>query len=88
MSTILKLEKSKFKIEIFGNIVEIRKPNWSEIEKFQDAAEDDKGSMSRTRELFVNIGIPAEIVKDLEMEHITAIMELLVPKKKDSQEAK
>lgn len=83
MDTVLKLNKSKFKIEIFGQVVEIRKPNWSEIEKFQEDVSEEAGSMSRTRELFVQIGIPSEIVSELEMDHITAIMELLVPKKKD-----
>lgn len=87
MDTVLKLEKTKFKVEIFGDICEIRKPNWSEIEKYQEdmknKSPEDKSSLSLTRELLVNLGVKNEHVSQLEIEHVSALMDLIIPKKKD-----
>ena len=87
METVLTLKKSKFKIDLFGNILEIRKPTWSEIEKFQhdvnSKKDDEQKSLSLTRDLLTVLGIPSEIVSELELDHVTQIMDLVVPKKKD-----
>jgi len=87
MDTVLKLEKTKFKIEVFGEICELRKPNWSEIEKYQADIRanesNDKGSLSLTRNLLVALGIKDEHVSQLEIEHVSALMDLIIPKKKD-----
>lgn len=86
MESVLKIEKSKFKIDIFGTICEVRKPTWSEIENFQQKITSkelgEAGSLSLTRELLVALGVKEELVSELELDHVSAIMDLLVPKKK------
>ena len=84
---MLKLEKSSFKIDVFGEVIDIRKPNWSEIEQFQEKILDKDGnelsSLVRTRELLIKIGLSESQAAALEIDHVTAIMDLIIPKKKD-----
>lgn len=81
----LKISKTVFNIEIFGAVYTLRKPNWSEIEKYQQIAVENEGksSLAVTRQLVVALGIPEDVACELELDHVNSILELILPKKKE-----
>ena len=74
-------EPSKKIIRIYGTDYEVKKLTWGMARKYK---EDGAGKESEEwlHEMLVNLGIPSDVLMDLEPNNIEAIVNALMPSKK------
>lgn len=85
MSSVLSLKKKTFKCSIYGVDVELTPVTMGELEKLGDYnPEDDKNKLSTMKEIVTSHGISEELYNQISVEDMEAIVNLIMPKKKQS----
>lgn len=86
MSDAIKLTRAAVKFEIYGKEHTLRKPTWLELEDLQESTaapgESAKKKLQQTREFVVSLGLPDEVAKSLDYDHMQTIIDAVTPKKK------
>lgn len=84
----LKLERTVIKAEIYGQQVSLSRPKFgkalaleSELSKLQEA-KDIQGQISLMKGFLAECGCPSELVDELEIEHLSQLIEVLSGSKK------
>lgn len=79
----LKLERTKLKIDLYGEIVEIKKPTYGEVEwlesEIKEASGDEEKAKTIVKKFFVTLGLDPS---NIEVDHLFQILELITGKKK------
>lgn len=82
----MKLEKTKFQIEIYGQQIELRAPNYLEASEYRQALTNltEKAEATEIIKGFLGkLGLSEDVFNSLEMGHVQEILEfVLTPKKK------
>lgn len=77
-------KKPKYKIEIYGQTYELAKPQVCQIAEFKNkmsAKEHDE--IELTQEFISKLGIPLEVIKEMDADDFGALVEFITnPKKK------
>lgn len=81
----MKLVKSKIELEVYDKKCELRKPTFGESQeyrsKLKELGENDDASLVM-KEFLGKMGLPAEVFEELEIAHLTEIMEAVTDSKK------
>jgi len=80
----MKFQRRKLEIDIYGESVEMRFPTVRESQGYGDkmkkAGEEKAGDM--LLDFLSDLGLPKNIAESMEAEHLTELMEALIPAKK------
>lgn len=81
---MLKLERSKVEIEFGGESITMVKPSIAQFKKYKEelAKVSEEEQIEVMQNFFVSLGMPKEIVEELEVGHITVLVEALTDQKK------
>lgn len=82
----LKLTRSILKLDIYGEIVELKKPTFGEVESLEKMIKESSGDSEKTKEVLksflTSCGLQPELMQKMELEHVFQVVELLSGKKK------
>ena len=75
-----KKQRTKIKVDIYGEVFELRKPQVGEAEFFNDDidAMTPKEKFDKTVEMMERFGLPMEKAKEMEMEHFNELVKLVM----------
>ena len=82
----IKFERSVYQIDIYGEAVKLRKPRHGEIREFSEKyslTEDNKVKSQIMIELLETLGLPKGKTEELESDHLTSIIDLVMGLKKN-----
>ncbi len=83
---MLEIVKTKKSISIDGVVYEIKTPNKEQVIKYNKEVHDAGGDVEKilktSESIFLEVGLPKEIIDSLEIEHFVAISEYLFGAKK------
>ncbi len=76
-------EKTKLKLSIYGSEYEISKPTYGQTSALQEKlkGEGDKESMSLMKNFVSSLGLPEEVINEMELDHFLALIEHISGKK-------
>jgi len=81
---MLKLTNKTLPVEIDGETYTLRKPKNSDAEMLMSLSNSDVDKQFQSSMAFlIQVGLPEEVVNDLDMELTSAIIEYLLPEKKE-----
>lgn len=82
------LEKSKIKLSIYGSEYEISKPTYGQTQNLQERlkTEGEKESMKIMRDFVISLGLPEDVLNNLELDHFLALIEHISGAKKNLPE--
>lgn len=87
MKEFIRNERSKLAIKIYGKEFSINKPTVGQAEKIQsdlEAAKDDsKKTYSIIKSFLMSLGLPLEVIINLEIDHFTELVEFVIGVKKN-----
>jgi hypothetical protein len=79
-------KSAKIKARIYGVDIELERPTVGMIEAFEEqneALKSDKDKLVLMKSFVTKLGVPASILKDMELEHYSRLIEFVMnPKKK------
>lgn len=81
---MLKFERGGLEVNVYGKELKLTKPT---VEQTQDYAKQAKGiseeeSSSLLFDFLEKLGLPKEVSKEMEVDHLNALCEALMPSKK------
>jgi len=82
----LKIERTKISLEIYGEKINVRRPNVEEVEAMEEKLgnkKDKDSNLKKIRELMASLGLPQKVIKGLETEHLFKVLEFLIGAKKN-----
>ena len=80
---MLELKRRELELKMpDGQVLKMRYPTLSQIEKIQKAEKAGEVNLTLTRDLFSELGMNPELFDSLEPSHITSIMEAFADSKK------
>ena len=81
----MEIAKTKIQVKAFGQDIELSPPNALKVAKYKkeiDAIKgDDEALILKSHELLKSCGLSEEICNDLEIHHITKLIEMISVKK-------
>ena len=79
----MKFERTEIKVDVYGSEYVLRAPTVEDAEKLGEVKEDDvQGSFEKSVRLLEDLGLPENVTRSMEMNHLTQLMDLIMPKKK------
>ena len=76
-----KKQRTKIKVNIYGDEYELRKPKVGEAEMF-DAAEVEsmtpREKFDRTKKMMADFGLPIEVANEMELEHYNELVGIVL----------
>lgn len=81
----LKLERKTFKVEIYGQEYDVRRPKMSESADLEDKlsqTDNDRQKMDITQDLLATLGVPKEITSDMDTADVMELLKFLSDSKK------
>ena len=81
---VKKFERSKITFEIYGEVYHITKPTFGrslELAKAKDDMSED-GCKDAMIKLLDDLGLPEKVTMDMEIGHVSELMEYILPAKK------
>ena len=82
----MKLVRNVFEVDVYGTVVKMTKPTYEKSNDFNDAYEaavTQKEKSNITLDFLENLGLPKELSKSLECDHMTDIINLVMGSKKN-----
>lgn len=80
---MLDLQKKTLEVKFDGNVYKMTFPTVSQIEKMQKKTKEEGESLDSVFSLLEEVGLPKEIVKQMQIDHVNAIVEHLTDAKKN-----
>ena len=81
----MEISKTKIQIKAFGKDLEISPPSALKVAQFKkeigDVEKDEMALILKSHEFLKSCGVPQEICEDLEIHHITKLIEMISVKK-------
>lgn len=81
----MEITKSELKVKVFGNDYSLKKPTArkaAELKKELEGEKDEVQMVELTCKFLNDCGLPEEATKELEIEHLHALIEAISSKKK------
>lgn len=76
--------KKPIELRIYGKDVSLKKPTFAQAKNIkQKTKEDPENALEQMEDLLIWAGMPAEMVDELELEHMRCIQDLLLGSKKN-----
>lgn len=81
---MIEFKKTEIKANIYGTVYELRRPTVAESQDYGKVAneKDDEKATEHLLELLAKCGLPKEIAREMEADHLVSLIESLMPKKK------
>ena len=80
----MEFSRTKLKINLYGDLYEMKRPSVDESQNYARRVKDkdDGESMELLKEFLENLGLPGKALGEMEIDHLTQLMEGLMPGKK------
>lgn len=80
----MKLEKTIIEVEVYGQKFELKKPNFKQSQAYREELLKADSDVAKCMKDYLEIlGMPAGLFEELEVDHITQIMDLVSSVKKN-----
>jgi hypothetical protein len=80
----VKLEKTKIELDVYGTVYNLSRPSFKQAldlkEKNKDKSEEEANEIML--EFLESLGLPKNVTMDMEVDHVTQILDVLMPSKK------
>ncbi len=80
-----KIERKPITIDIYGTDYKCTKPTFKQVVDMQDKIEelDGKAKLNYIKDVIVSVGIPGEVVDDMQSESVLELLEIITGAKKN-----
>lgn len=82
MNELVIQPRSTIKVKVGEQTFEVKKPTNRQLKAFQDASKDQANSLEILLGMLADLGLPLDVSWELGPQDIEALVEMLVPKKK------